>query len=163
MSSLLETLQHTLPQEGYLQWIGVRTGRGQPVRILDRVEVSTESGLAGDRFSGRPASPRQVTLIQAEHLEVLAQLLGIPIDPALLRRNLVIGGINLMALKGQAFSIGPVVLEGTRACAPCSKMEQALGPGGFNAMRGHGGLCARVLKGGIISVGDPVRLHVNRW
>ncbi len=77
--------------------------------------------------------------------------------PELLRRNLVVSGINLLALKGRKFQIGTVILEGTTPCAPCSKMEDALGPGGFNAMRGHGGLCARVLQEGEIAVGDQVK------
>jgi MOSC domain-containing protein YiiM len=71
----------------------------------------------------------------------------------------VVSGINLLALKGQRFYVGDVLMEGTKPCAPCSRMEKALGPGGYNAMRGHGGICAVVLAGGDIAVGDAVRMR----
>ncbi len=96
-------------------------------------------------------------IVQAEHLAVLGALLRRdPIDPALLRRNLVVAGVNLQALKGRRFRIGTAVLEGTGPCPPCSRMEETLGPGGYNAMRGHAGLNARVVEGGTIRLGDAV-------
>jgi MOSC domain-containing protein YiiM len=79
------------------------------------------------------------------------------VNPQLLRRNLVVSGIPLIALKGRRFRIGEVLLEGTDACDPCSRMEAALGPGGYNAMRGHGGLCARIVEGGTIRIGDALQ------
>ena len=78
--------------------------------------------------------------------------------PALLRRNLVVAGISVLALKNQRFRIGAALFEGTGPCEPCSKMEAALGAGGYNAMRGHGGICARVLEDGEISLGDSVAI-----
>ncbi len=75
-----------------------------------------------------------------------------------MRRNLVIGGINLLALKNEKFSIGECVLKGTGLCHPCSRMEEALGTGGYNAMRGHGGITAIVIRGGTIALGDSVTL-----
>jgi MOSC domain-containing protein YiiM len=99
-----------------------------------------------------------VTLIQAEHLDAVAHLLARDgIDPALTRRNLVVAGINVLALKDQVFTIGDVVIEGTGPCEPCSRMEANLGEGGYNAMRGHGGITARIVTGGVIRVGDAVR------
>ena len=72
------------------------------------------------------------------------------------RRNLVISGLNLLALKGRTFTIGDALFAYTGPCAPCSRMDENLGPGGFQAMRGHGGIITRVLKPGTIRVGDAV-------
>ena len=96
--------------------------------------------------------------MQAEHLDVVARLLGrdAPVDASLLRRNLVVSGIPLLALHGLRFRVGDAVLEGTGACHPCSRMEEALGPGGYQAMRGHGGLTATVVSDGAIHLGDEV-------
>ena len=128
------------------------------MRIVDAVQASVEEGLSGDRFSGKPGAPRQVSLIQHEHLDGIAKLMGVcEVSPELVRRNIVISGINLTSLKGARFGLGDAVMEGTGACPPCSRMEQALGPGGYNAMRGHGGIVARVVVSGIIRCGDAVK------
>lgn len=79
-------------------------------------------------------------------------------DPKVLRRNLAVSGINLLALKDRRFRVGEVILAGSGTCEPCSRMEENLGPGGYQAMRGHGGITARVLEGGTIHVGDIVRI-----
>ena len=126
------------------------------MRAVDEVVAEAGKGLVGDRYKGG-SGKRGITLIQAEHLPVIAALSGhAGIAPATLRRNLVVSGIPLVALKGRRFRIGGVLLEGSDACDPCSRMEAALGPGGYNAMRGMGGLCARILEGGAINVGDAV-------
>jgi len=145
-----------LPRAGCVDWIGLRPARGVPMREIDVVDAITGKGLAGDRYAGGEGK-RGVTLIQAEHLLAIAQLSGhSSVLPAQLRRNLVVSGIPLMALKDRRFRIGNVLLEGTGACDPCSQMEVALGPGGFNAMRGMGGICARIVEGGVIHCGDAV-------
>lgn len=145
-----------LPQVGRLDWIGVRPERRVPMRIVEATELRVDMGLVGDRArSGK----RQVTLVQAEHLPVVAALLGLDaLAPEVLRRNLVVSGINLAALVRRPFRIGGALLEGTGLAHPCSRMEEALGPGAWNALRGHGGITARVLNGGVIRIGDPVAL-----
>lgn len=156
-SSPLARLLSSFPRSGELLWIGLRPAREQPVRVVQRAHIDVGTGLVGDRYKGNPESKRQVTLIQAEHLEVIAALLGLErVDPASLRRNLLVGGINVLALQRAKFQVGGVLLEGTGQCHPCSRMESALGPGGYTAMRGHGGITARVIEPGEISVGDAV-------
>ncbi len=116
-----------------------------------------ERGVEGDLACARSGGARQVSLIQAEHLPVIATFVArAQIDPALLRRNLVVSGLNLHALRSTTFRIGDAVLKGSGSCEPCSKMERALGEGGYNALRGHGGILARVLRGAVIRVGDEV-------
>ena len=148
-----------LPRAGRVDWIGVRPARDVPMRELERVEAHDGAGLAGDRYtlSRSGSGKRGITLLQAEHLPAIAALSGhAAILPATLRRNLVVSGIPLVALKDRRFRIGEVLLEGTGPCDPCSRMEDALGQGGYNAMRGHGGICARILRGGDIRLGDAV-------
>ena len=72
----------------------------------------------------------------------------------MLRRNLVVEGINLLALKKQKFRIGGAVFLTTGLCHPCSRMEKVLGYGGYNAMRGHGGITAQVIIDGMIHIDD---------
>jgi MOSC domain-containing protein YiiM len=153
----LKTLLGTLPQKGNVRWIGIRPARREPLQQVAEVEVDEKEGLLGDHFSGKKSSKRQVTLIQAEHLDAVASMLQREeIDPASLRRNIVVKGINLLALKDKQFQIGEVVLEMTGLCHPCSRMEENLGPGGYNAMRGHGGITAKIISGGKIRLGDEV-------
>ena len=156
-TSPLQVLLNTLPQVGRVEWIGIRPSRSEAMTALDSVQVNCGTGLEGDRFSGRVESPRQVTLIQLEHLAVIAACLGLDsVEASLLRRNIVVSGINLLALKDKHFHIGECVLEFTGPCHPCSKMERLLGEGGYNAMRGHGGITARVHKPGVIRLTDEV-------
>ncbi len=154
--SPLGVLMATLPRTGRVEWIGLRPRRGVPMREVRVADAIAGAGLAGDRYASG-SGKRGVTLIQAEHLPAIASLSGHDtVAPAVLRRNLVVSGIALVALIGRRFRIGDVLLEGTDRCDPCSRMEAALGPGGYNAMRGHGGLCARILEGGTLHVGDGV-------
>ncbi len=123
---------------------------------VEEAELTPEDGVVGDRYAGRSGT-RQVTLIAAEHLRDIGAWLGTePAAPEALRRNLVTQGINLLALKERRVRVGGALLEVTGEAHPCSRMEETLGPGGYNAVRGHGGLTARVLEGGTVRVGEAV-------
>jgi MOSC domain-containing protein YiiM len=157
---LIKNLLQTFSRAGRIDWISVRLERGKPVTVLTEVTALPDAGLVGDHYGGTNGN-RHITLMQAEHLPAIASFVGLAeVSPELLRRNLLVSGINLLALKDQRIQIGDgadaVVLEITGQCHPCSKMETALGPGGYNAMRGHGGITARVIQGGLIRVGDAL-------
>jgi MOSC domain-containing protein YiiM len=158
--SPLQQLLAEIPQQGQVRWIGVRPAAHQDMLELTAVEARHQAGLTGDHSRPGPRNARQVTLMQWEHLSVIASLLGRSTDtalsPAELRRNLAISGINLFSLKGRRFRIGQALFETTGWCQPCARLEQRLGPGAFQAVRGHGGITARVLEGGIIRLHDPL-------
>ena len=158
-----ETLEQrylrSIPQLGKVEWIGIRTKRMAEVHPVSEVLANPDTGLEGDHFKKSSTGKQQVTLIQQEHLDVVVRILGkSDIAPELLRRNIVVSGINLLALKHQQFQVGEVLLETTGICAPCSRMEENLGAGGYNSMRGHGGITAKIIQGGQIKLGDVVRL-----
>lgn len=143
---------------GELTWIGLRTERRGQVLAVQGVTAIASRGLEGDhRLDKTPGSARQVTLISEEFIQQICHFTGRDeIDPALLRRNLVVRGINFNALRHQRFAIGDALFEATALCHPCSRMESAIGKGTVAAMIGHGGLCARILKSGELHVGDAV-------
>ena len=157
----LKDLIQNLPQQGRVEWIGVRPDKKAALQVVDTVKVLAK-GLNGDHYAGRSGN-RSVTLIQAEHIETIASLLHKnKINPVELRRNIVISGINLLALKDREFKIGTAVLKMTGLCHPCSRMEEILGGGGYNAVRGHGGINACVILPGTIKLGDNVELNIKQ-
>lgn len=167
----LRALMRQFPSEGRLEAILLRPHRGAPMNRVTEAKALVGRGLQGDRTAAKaPAQPgggkRQVSLFQFEHLPLIAAWTGgATVTPEQLRRNLVVSGINLLAARSpfadQALQVhvgDAVVLVVTGPCDPCSKMEAALGTGAYNAMRGHGGVTARVLQGGVLRVGDVVRV-----
>ncbi len=154
---LISRFTQNLPN-GKLCWIGLRTKRKGEIEIVESTNAIATLGLEGDRrCNGTPGSARQVTLISQEYIDQITHFMGKDsIAPELLRRNLVVSGINLYALRHQQFKIGDAIFEATAWCHPCSRMEQVLGDGAVAAMLGHGGLCAKILESGLIRVGDDV-------
>ena len=168
----LQSISQTMPQTGRLEAIIVRPARRQAAVQIEQTFAITDVGLQDDRRgidhnpSNGKISDRQVTLIQAEHIDVVAKLMRLTnLQATTLRRNLVVSGVNLLAIKPlfahqkHFLHIGEVVLEVTGICAPCTRMEEILGEGGYNAMRGHGGINAKIIKGGMLTVGNAIKLQ----
>jgi len=143
---------------GRVMWIGLRPARRAPMQPVEAAHLLAGQGIAGDRYASARDGPRQVTLIAAEHLAAIAAFLGReePVEPQRLRRNVVVAGLNLLALKDRRFRLGEAVLEWSGECDPCSRMDEELGEGGYNAVRRHGGITARVRESGRAALGDAV-------
>ena len=141
---------------GAVAWLGIRRGRRVPMEPCDALLLDPEDGVVGDRTRG---GNRAVTLIGSADLVAIGAFVGLdgPAPPEALRRNVVVRGLNLHALKDEVFRLGDATLAAPGPCHPCSRMEEQFGPGGYNAVRGHGGITARVLAGGAVRLGDAIR------
>ena len=154
MQASLEQLMDEFVRAGTVEWIGIRPEKRAEVVSVNSAMLDPAYGIEGDHYDGR-SGKRHVTLIQAEHLPAIASMLNCDlVRPEQLRRNIVVSAINLLSLKNKAFQLGEAVLEFTGLCHPCSRMEENLGGGGYNAMRGHGGITARVISPGKVQLGD---------
>lgn len=155
-ASSLARLIEMPARPGVVVWIGARPARRAAMQAEPTAVLEAGRGLLGDRY-GDAGGARQLTLIEAESLATIASHLGRSlVAPEEVRRNLVVRGINLLALKGRRFRVGAALLEVSGECHPCSRMEEILGEGGYNAMRGLGGITARVIEGATIRLGDAV-------
>jgi MOSC domain-containing protein YiiM len=148
----IRELMNQFARPGIVVAISVRPVRMIPIKLVDCALAIQNKGLEGDRSKG---GNRQVTFIQKEHIATVASFLDkADLDFTLTRRNILVEGINLLSLKGKQFQIGEAIFEYTGECHPCSRMEEALGIGGYNAMRGHGGITAKIINSGMIKSGD---------
>lgn len=156
---LLEKYMHSAPL-GRVEWIGLRPAKREPVVSVDRAMAIAGAGLDGDHKGLKASgSSRQVTLINAEDVSALSRLMRFEedLDPALLRRNIVVSGLNLTAFRYQRLRIGEAIVEIRAHCHPCLRMERTLGAGAVLAMYGHAGYCAVIEQSGLICVGDEVQ------
>lgn len=130
--------------------IQICPGHRKPMNRVPSAEAMENAGLKDDRHA-LPDSSRQVLLIEKEILDDLG------LSPGEVKENITTAGIGLMTLAHKArLLIGPdVILEITKACSPCSRMEE-IRPGLLRELAGRRGMLARVLRSGTISVGDTV-------
>jgi MOSC domain-containing protein YiiM len=127
-----------------------------PLVEVPRIECVAGRGIRGDRFYDyRDNYKGQITFFSSEVFERLARHFDLDgKSPGVLRRNLIVSGIDLNELIGQEFSIQGVRLRGTGHCKPCYWLDQAFAPGTEEFLEGNGGLRAEILTDGAIAVGD---------
>jgi MOSC domain-containing protein YiiM len=139
---------------GQVQGIFIAASSGADTESRPRVVAVPGHGVEDDRHFGR--DKHDLTLIEAEAIEGLAEEHGIELGPGEPRRQVVTRGVGLNDLVGKRFRVGAVLCEGEELCHPCRHMERLTKPGVLKGLVNRGGLCARVVKGGTISVGDRV-------
>jgi len=118
------------------------------------IECVAGRGIVGDRFfDHREDFKGQITFFDHAVAAQLERELDLPgIDHSAFRRNVMVSGVDLNGLVGRRFRIGEVVFEGSEECAPCYWMDQAIGPGAFEWLKGRGGLRARIRTSGWLTM-----------
>jgi hypothetical protein len=136
-----------------------------PMRAVATATAVKGKGLLGDRYANKagtftPRSPLllgyDLTLIESEVLDQLTLADGSQLTAAESRRNLVTRGVDLNALVGREFGIGPVRAFGQRLCEPCVHLERLTRPGVVAGLVHRGGLRADILTDGEIGLGDKI-------
>ena len=150
---------------GTLTKIHITTEESGPLGTVANALAVAGRGIEGDRYFGEPAgdgkynsSDRAATLIEAEAIEGAIRDYGIELSSGETRRNLVTRGVALNHLVGRRFKVGQATLEGVELCEPCGHLEALTRKGVRKALVHRGGLRARIIEGGLMSVGDTVEL-----
>ncbi len=137
---------------------------GHPMLAVPEVECVAGRGLRGDRFFDyKPDYKGQITFFAGEVHDELCATLRDPLfdadlpppPPSVYRRNVVTRGIDLNSLIGREFTVQGVTFLGAAECSPCYWMNSAFGPGAEAALKGRGGLRAKILTDGILRLDAP--------
>lgn len=138
---------------GRVESIHVVAETGGPPAARERVSVVAGRGIEGDR---KFDSNHDLTLVEAEALEGLTEDTGIELGPGESRRQVMTRGVSLNDLVGRRFRVGELECVGEELCEPCDHLQSLTQPGVLRGLVHRGGLCAEVVSGGEIAVGDPV-------
>ena len=122
-----------------------------PLEPADQVQVKTGAGIEGDRYGHK-----DITLFEAEAIEVLRADTGIELQPREIRRNVMTRGIALNDLLGHRIRVGEVEAVVTELCHPCNHLQSLTYPGVLRGLVNRGGLNADVVAGGAIRLGDQI-------
>lgn len=147
---------------GHVEHIHIAPAEGQPVQSVDEIKAVMGVGVVGDRYADHSGHwddskvGRELTLVEAEALDMLARDHGIELQAGETRRNLTTRGVELNDLVGQTFRVGDVLMKGTDLCHPCQYLTDLVGKPILRPLAGRGGLRVQLLSSGVIRTGDPV-------
>jgi len=134
-----------------------------PMEEVSEIEAVSRQGLRGDRYMKGTGyysgfDECEVTFIEREAITEIAAEFDIDLSDGRHRRNVVTSGVSVHDLLNTEFRVGEVVFEGTRPRPPCVHVEQVAGENGVSrALKNErGGVCASVIDGGRIAVGDEI-------
>jgi len=138
-----------------------------PIQSVPTAQLQAGRGIVGDRYftsdgtfseklEGKGNSDWEVTLIETEEIDNFNEQSGCKFGYGDFRRNIATRGIRLNSFVGTQFSIGGVKLEGIRLCEPCAHLAGLTDERVLPSLVGRGGLRARILNSGTISVGDGI-------
>lgn len=151
--------------DGAVQAIFVAPEKEAPMVPVAEALALPGGGLSGDRYGGKRGTwsaksggGRDVTVIEAEALDLLRAERGVELLPRETRRNLLTRGVRLNDLVGREFRIGGAVLAGVRLCEPCAHLERLTGKPVLAGLVGRGGLRCDVVAGGRIRAGDSIEI-----
>jgi MOSC domain-containing protein YiiM len=149
--------------QGAVEAVLVAPAAGAPCVPVGRVRATPGRGLTGDRyadgtgtFSAAGRTGQDLTLIEAEALELLAVEHGVHLSGEEARRNVVTRGIDLNGLVGRRFAVGAAVCVGVRLCEPCAHLQRLTRDGVLRGLVHRGGIRADVVEGGDLAPGDTV-------
>ena len=123
---------------------------------MDEMECVAGRGIRGDRYFDHAENFHgQITFFMEEVYQSLSDELKTHDKPlSTFRRNVITRGIDLNELIGVEFEIQGTRFLGTEECRPCYWMNEAFGPGALEALKGRGGLRARILTDGMLTRND---------
>jgi MOSC domain-containing protein YiiM len=148
--------------KGVVEGIYVARRGSAAMERVEEVRTIEGCGIEGDRYcegTGFWTSYGDVcavTLISSEDLNYIESELDIRVRNGEHRRNIVTRGIKLTDLRGKRFRIGDTILEYDRPRPPCRHVQDLSEPGMTRALKGRGGICARVVEGGMIRAQDTI-------
>lgn len=133
--------------------------RVEEVRTIEGCGIEGDRYCEGTGFWTRYGDVCQVTLIEGEDLDYIERELGISVGNGEHRRNIVTRGVRLDELRRKRFRVGETVLEYDRPRPPCRHVQELSEPGMTRALKGRGGICARVVEGGLIRARDTIEVE----